>query len=75
MGFKMPSSVETPMILIGPGTGVAPFMAFLAHREERMKMNPDLQYGPIWLFYGCRSENKDFLYKWVLFATILMKFL
>jgi len=62
-GFKLPSSVETPLILIGPGTGVAPFIGFLAHREELLKLNPNHNYGPVWLFFGCRSKDKDYLYK------------
>jgi len=62
-GFKLPPSVETPLILIGPGTGVAPFIGFLAHREEQLKLNPTDTFGPIWLFFGCRTKDKDYLYK------------
>ena len=63
LGFRMPENVETPVILIGPGTGVAPFLGFLAHREELVKRNPSLQFGSIWLLYGCRNKDQDYLYK------------
>nr|CAH0110430.1 unnamed protein product [Daphnia galeata] len=62
-GFCLPKSSETPLILIGPGTGVAPFVGFLAHREELLKSNANLPCGPIWLFYGCRSRDQDYLFK------------
>jgi len=62
-GFQLPASMETPVILIGPGTGVAPFIGFLAHREELLKSNPGDKYGPVWLFFGCRAKDKDYLYK------------
>ena len=67
-GFRLPKSSETPLILIGPGTGVAPFVGFLAHREELLKSNPNLPCGPIWLFYGCRSRDQDYLFKYVLLS-------
>lgn len=63
MGFQMPETLETPLILIGPGTGIGPFLGFLSHREELMKKNPDLQFGPLWLFYGCRNKEHDYLYR------------
>ena len=62
-GFRMPDEAETPMILIGPGTGLAPFLGFLAHREELLKRNPSVSFGPIWLLYGCRNKDQDYLYR------------
>lgn len=67
-GFCLPKSSETPLILIGPGTGVAPFLGFLAHREELLKSNPNLPCGPVWLFYGCRTRDQDYLFKYVLLS-------
>lgn len=55
--FKLPANPETPIIMIGPGTGVAPFRAFLAEREE---LGTD---GKSWLFYGDQHFATDFLYQ------------
>ena len=55
--FKLPSDSGTPIIMIGPGTGVAPFRAFLQEREE---IGAD---GKAWLFFGDRNFLTDFLYQ------------
>jgi sulfite reductase (NADPH) flavoprotein alpha-component len=55
--FKLPADPETPIIMVGPGTGVAPFRAFLEEREE---LGAD---GKSWLFYGDRHFVTDFLYQ------------
>ena len=55
--FKLPSSGDVPIIMIGPGTGVAPFRAFMQEREE----NGDS--GKSWLFFGDRRFLTDFLYQ------------
>ncbi|SFE62823.1 sulfite reductase (NADPH) flavoprotein alpha-component [Paenibacillus algorifonticola] len=55
--FKLPTSAETPIIMIGPGTGVAPFRAFMEEREESGAE------GKSWLFYGDRHFVTDFLYQ------------
>ncbi|WP_090819700.1 assimilatory sulfite reductase (NADPH) flavoprotein subunit [Paenibacillus sp. yr247] len=55
--FKLPDSPETPIIMIGPGTGVAPFRAFLGEREETGAE------GKTWLFYGDQHFSTDFLYQ------------
>lgn len=54
--FKLPEDPETNIIMIGPGTGVAPYRAFLQERiaEEATGKN--------WLFYGGRYQASDFLY-------------
>ncbi|MFD0959770.1 assimilatory sulfite reductase (NADPH) flavoprotein subunit [Paenibacillus chungangensis] len=56
-GFKLPANPDTPIIMIGPGTGVAPFRAFLEEREE---LGAE---GKSWLFYGDRHFVTDFLYQ------------
>ncbi|ODV75721.1 NADPH cytochrome P450 oxidoreductase family protein CYBJADRAFT_121986 [Cyberlindnera jadinii NRRL Y-1542] len=60
--FKLPVSLTTPVIMIGPGTGVAPFRGFVRDRVHRVK-NQGLTCGKSLLFYGCRSSVQDFLYK------------
>jgi sulfite reductase (NADPH) flavoprotein alpha-component len=55
--FKIPANSETPTIMVGPGTGVAPFRAFLQEREE---LNHS---GENWLLFGNPSFEKDFLYQ------------
>ncbi|KAF0984240.1 hypothetical protein FDP41_007417 [Naegleria fowleri] len=59
--FRLPENLNTPIIMIGPGTGVAPFRGFLQHRECMLdKKQSD---GVNWLFFGCRSMKADFLYR------------
>ncbi|MBB6676944.1 assimilatory sulfite reductase (NADPH) flavoprotein subunit [Cohnella lubricantis] len=55
--FKLPANPDTPIIMIGPGTGVAPFRAFLGEREETGAP------GKTWLFYGDQHFSSDFLYQ------------
>ncbi|WFB56107.1 assimilatory sulfite reductase (NADPH) flavoprotein subunit [Paenibacillus sp. BR1-192] len=55
--FKLPENPDTPIIMIGPGTGVAPFRAFLGEREETGAE------GKSWLFYGDQHFTTDFLYQ------------
>lgn len=55
--FKLPANPDTPMIMIGPGTGIAPFRAFL---HERRALG---HRGKNWLFFGSRSADSDFLYR------------
>ncbi|WP_179037915.1 assimilatory sulfite reductase (NADPH) flavoprotein subunit [Paenibacillus sp. URB8-2] len=55
--FKLPENPETPVIMIGPGTGVAPFRAFIGEREETGAE------GKTWLFYGDQHFSTDFLYQ------------
>jgi sulfite reductase (NADPH) flavoprotein alpha-component len=53
--FRMPPDPDAPMIMVGPGTGVAPFRAFLEQREESGAR------GKNWLFFGDRRFRTDFL--------------
>ncbi|MEK4357827.1 assimilatory sulfite reductase (NADPH) flavoprotein subunit [Paenibacillus sp. FSL M7-1455] len=55
--FKLPGDPGAPVIMIGPGTGVAPFRAFLSEREETGAE------GKTWLFYGDQHFATDFLYQ------------
>jgi sulfite reductase (NADPH) flavoprotein alpha-component len=55
--FKLPANPDTPIIMIGPGTGVAPYRSFLAEREETGAG------GKTWLFYGDQHFLTDFMYQ------------
>ncbi len=55
--FRLPKSNDAPMIMIGPGTGVAPFRAFL---QERRALGAK---GRNWLFFGDQRRASDFLYE------------
>lgn len=55
--FKLPQDSDAPIIMIGPGTGVAPFRAFMQEREE---IGAE---GRSWLFYGDQHFLTDFLYQ------------
>ncbi|KAH6665927.1 cytochrome P450 oxidoreductase [Halenospora varia] len=58
--FRLPKKNSVPIIMIGPGTGVAPFRAFVQERAWKNKVHPA---GRTMLFYGCRQRDEDFLYK------------
>ena len=55
--FRLPADPATPVIMIGAGTGVAPYRAFLQEREAQGNT------GPAWLFFGERNFRTDFLYQ------------
>ncbi len=57
VNFRMPEDTSAPVIMIGPGTGIAPFRAFL---EERQATG---QKGQNWLFFGEQREKLDYLYR------------
>jgi len=69
--FRPPTDLSVPWILIGPGTGVAPFRAFLQERRRRLQavtveedpLESASACGPCWLYFGCRRADQDFLYE------------
>ncbi|GAA5975291.1 hypothetical protein JCM11641_005925 [Rhodosporidiobolus odoratus] len=78
--FRLPTSPKIPIVMIGPGTGVAPFRAFIQDRvalarkaKEKDPVNALKDWGTIDLFYGCRRSTWDFLYQdeWDAYAAEL----
>lgn len=55
--FRLPENPDTPVIMVGPGTGIAPFRAFMQQRAE------DESEGKNWLFFGNPNYTQDFLYQ------------
>lgn len=68
--FRLPTNPKSPIIMVGPGTGVAPFRGFIQERValarrsiEKNGADALKDWGRITLFYGCRRDDEDFLYK------------
>lgn len=59
--FKLPSDPSKPVIMVGPGSGVAPFRGFIQERAAQAAAGENV--GQTVLFYGCRRASEDFLYK------------
>ncbi len=56
-GFRVPANGDAPLIMVGPGTGIAPFRAFLQEREVTGAQ------GKNWLFFGDQHQQHDFIYQ------------
>ncbi|KAJ8376585.1 hypothetical protein SKAU_G00071650 [Synaphobranchus kaupii] len=63
VSFRLPSDPAVPLIMVGPGTGVAPFIGFLQHREKQRQETLDAVFGETWLFFGCRHKDREFLFR------------
>ncbi|KAG9315571.1 hypothetical protein JVU11DRAFT_3207 [Chiua virens] len=67
--FRLPTNPKSPVIMVGPGTGVAPFRGFVQERVALAKRTIEKNgpealndWGAVSLFYGCRKSTEDFLY-------------
>lgn len=59
--FSLPEDPSAPIIMVGPGTGIAPMRAFL--QERQLQRQSGVKVGPTVLFFGCRRREEDFIYK------------
>ena len=62
-GFHLPSDLTAPVIMVGPGTGIAPFRAFLQQIQTARQWGYSPRTGDVRLYFGCRRENEDYLYR------------
>jgi NADPH-ferrihemoprotein reductase len=59
--FRLPYRHQTPVIMVGPGTGLAPFMGFIQERDRARRDGKPI--GETILYFGCRNRAVDFLYE------------
>ncbi|XP_065485524.1 methionine synthase reductase [Caloenas nicobarica] len=61
--FHLPADPSVPFMMVGPGTGISPFIGFLQHRQKLREEHRDWEFGETWLFFGCRHRDRDYLFK------------
>jgi nitric-oxide synthase len=63
--FHLPEDESLPIIMVGPGTGIAPFRSFWQQRQFDVanKPTPRGSWGDMFLYFGCRSSKQDDIYR------------
>lgn len=61
--FRLPPDLLTPMIMIGPGTGIAPMRAFCQERQFLRRREENVILGPAILYFGCQHAESDYIYR------------
>ncbi|CAL4065543.1 unnamed protein product, partial [Meganyctiphanes norvegica] len=59
--FRLPNKTHIPVIMVGPGTGLAPFRGFI--QEKKHQKNEGKSVGEVVLYFGCRNQDTDFMYE------------
>ncbi|KAK9889638.1 hypothetical protein WA026_007015 [Henosepilachna vigintioctopunctata] len=59
--FRLPSKTQTPVLMIGPGTGLAPFRGFI--QERNFAKEDGKTVGNTILYFGCRKKDEDYIYQ------------
>ena len=59
--FRLPTKLHVPVLMIGPGTGLAPFRGFIQDRHIDKEAGADV--GDITVYFGCRKQSEDFIYE------------
>lgn len=59
--FRLPAKTETPVIMVGPGTGLAPFRGFIQERDFNKQEGKEI--GKTIMYFGCRKRSEDYIYE------------